>query len=99
MKGEQPMEDRKEEQASVPYFVHEGMMTRMEEYSKAAMDRISQNNHRMFVALVTVCITFVVTIIIFVVGYTVRNKHWIDCVQQLQQPAASEVVPGDDVYK
>ena len=93
------IKEKKEEQASVPYFVHEGMLTRMEQYSREAMSKIAESNHRMLIALVTVCITFVITIIIFVVGYTVRNKHWIEAVAQLQPPAASEVVAGDDLHK
>ena len=35
-------------------------------------------NRRMLIALLSVCITFILTIVIFVVGYTVREKNWLD---------------------
>ena len=56
-----------EKQACVPYFVHEGIMTH---YSRA--------NRRMLIALVCVCVTFIVTILVFVNGYTQREKNWLD---------------------
>ena len=58
--------DEKKEEVSIPFLT---------EY-------MSRNNHRMLVALLTVCITFVLTIIIFVVGYTVREKNWLDTLQR-----------------
>jgi TRAP-type C4-dicarboxylate transport system permease small subunit len=47
------------------------------------MEHMSANNRRMFHALLTVCITFVLTIIIFVVGYTIRERNWLDTVLTL----------------
>ena len=35
-------------------------------------------NKRMLIALLSVCVTFILTIIIFVVGYTVRERNWLD---------------------
>ena len=61
-----------EKQACVPYFVHEGIMMH---YSRA--------NRRMLIALVTVCITFVVTIVVFVTGYTQREANWLDTLQRI----------------
>lgn len=61
-------EDR---QACVPYFVHEGIMAH---YSRA--------NRRMLVALVCVCVTFIITILVFVNGYTAREKNWLDTLQR-----------------
>ena len=60
-----------EKQACVPYFVHEGIMTH---YSRA--------NRRMLIALVCVCVTFIVTILVFVNGYTQREKNWLDTLQR-----------------
>jgi hypothetical protein len=40
-------------------------------------------NKRMLIALLAVCITFVLTIIIFVHGYTVREKNWLDTLQRV----------------
>ena len=37
----------------------------------------------MLIALVTVCITFIITIIVFVTGYTQREKNWLDTLQRV----------------
>lgn len=59
--------DDKKEEVSIPFLT---------EY-------MSRNNHRMLIALLTVCITFVLTIVIFVVGYTIREKNWLDTLQRV----------------
>ena len=58
------------------------------------MEHMDAHNRRMLIALLSVCITFVLTIIIFVVGYTVREKNWLDTLNRMQQ---TEVADG--VYK
>lgn len=69
-----------EERAQVAYFIHEGVVEHM-----------NRCNRRMLTALLTVCLTFVVTIVIFVVGYTIRNRDWIECVEHLQdRPAQTQ---------
>ena len=60
-----------DKQACVPYFVHEGVM-----------DHYSRANRRMLIALVVVCMTFIITIIVFVTGYTQREKNWLDTLQE-----------------
>ena len=60
-----------ERQACVPFYVHENTMMH---YNRA--------NHRMLVALITVCITLSVIIGIFVYGNTVREKQLIDMINQ-----------------
>lgn len=72
-----------DEKAQVPYFVHEGVVEHM-----------NRCNRRMLIALLTVCATFVATIVIFVVGYTIRNRDWIECVTHLQGNGAGVVVDG-----
>lgn len=59
--------DEKKESVSIPFLT---------EY-------MSRNNKRMLVALLSVCITFVLTIVIFVVGYTIREKNWLDTLQRV----------------
>ena len=61
------MKEERKEEVSVPFLA----------------DYMSRNNHRMLVALLTVCITFVLTIVIFVVGYTIREKNWLDTLQRV----------------
>lgn len=73
------------EPVSVQYFVHEAVVSHM-----------NRCNKRMLVALLSVCITFILTITIFVVGFTVRNKQYIDCIEKLtaqQGVVASEGLP------
>ena len=48
-----------EKQACVPFFAHENVLMH---YNRA--------NRRMLIALAVVCITFIVTIVVFVTGYT-----------------------------
>lgn len=49
-------------------------------------------NKRMLIALLAVCITFILTIVIFVFGYTIREKNWMDMVVEMQKtPAVTEV--------
>ena len=40
-------------------------------------------NRRMLIALLTVCVTFIITIVIFVTGYTQREKNWLDTLQRV----------------
>lgn len=70
-----------EKQACVPFFVHENTMMH---YNTA--------NHRMLVALLCVCVTFILTIVIFVVGYTVREKNWLNTLTRITP--AQEVQDG-----
>ena len=44
---------------------------------------LSWANRRMLIALVTVCVTFIVTILVFVHGYTGREKNWLDTLQRV----------------
>ena len=59
--------DEKKESVSIPFLT---------EY-------MSRNNKRMLVALLSVCITFILTIVIFVGGYTIREKNWLDTRQRV----------------
>ena len=59
--------------ACIPFFAHENTMMH---YNHA--------NKRMLIALLAVCVTFILTIIIFVFGYTVREKNWLDTLTRLQ---------------
>ena len=68
-----------EKQACVPYFVHEGIMSH---YSRA--------NRRMLIALAVVCLTFIITIVVFVTGYTTREKNWLDTLHRIQVTEAAD---------
>lgn len=55
------------------------------------MEHMDAHNKRMLIALLSVCITFILTIIIFVVGYTIREKNWLDTLNRIQ---SAEVQDG-----
>ena len=59
------------------------------EYVDKAILHMNFSNRRMLIALVTVCITFILTIVIFVVGYTIRERNW--------QDTLLKVTPGVEV--
>lgn len=71
------------ERACVPYFVHEGMV-----------EHISHANRRMLIALLSVCITFLLTIIVFVFGYTQRESNWLETMTKMQTGQVTEVTDG-----
>ena len=47
-------------------------------------------NRRMLIALCVVCFTFIATIIVFVRGYTIREKNWLDTFYRLNSPPSVE---------
>lgn len=51
-------------------------------------------NKRMLIALITVCVTFILTIVIFVCGYTVREKNWLDTLMRIEHQTVTEVQDG-----
>jgi hypothetical protein len=63
---------RQEAPACIPFFAHEN-----------AMMHLSIANKRLLIALLAVCMTFILTIIIFVFGYTVREKNWLDTISRM----------------
>lgn len=68
----------------IPFFEHQHTMMH---YNWA--------NRRMLIALVTVCLTFIITIIVFVTGYTAREKNWLDTVRNMNKtPYITEVDYG-----
>ena len=52
-------------------------------------------NKRMLIALLSVCVTFILTIVIFVVGYTVREKNWLDTLTRMTTPGVTDGVQQD----
>lgn len=56
----------------IPFFVAENQAMHAD-----------MTNKRMLIALLAVCITFILTIVIFVFGYTVREKNWLNTIKQI----------------
>jgi len=52
-----------------------------------ALLHLNCSNRRMLVALLSVCITFILTIVIFVVWYTIREKNWLDTLARVTEVA------------
>ena len=51
-------------------------------------------NRRMLIALVSMCVTFLLIIIVFVFGYTVRERNWMDTILKMQTSVVTEVADG-----
>ena len=51
-------------------------------------------NRRMLIALITVCLTFIITIIVFVTGYTAREKNWLNVLSEMNKTPVTEVQNG-----
>lgn len=68
--------------ACVSFFVHEN-----------TVEHMNISNRRLLIALLSVCVTFILTIIIFVVGYTIRERNWLDTISEMQ-PRTTEVADG-----
>ena len=47
-------------------------------YIDKAILHMNFSNRRMLIALISVCVTFIITIVVFVTGYTVRERNWQD---------------------
>ena len=58
--------------------------------SDKAIMHLNWANRRMLIALVVVCVTFIITIIVFVTGYTDREKNWMDMLMNMKTPAVKE---------
>lgn len=58
--------------------------------SDKAIMHLNWANRRMLIALVTVCVTFIITIIVFVTGYTAREKNWLDTITNMNRIEVSD---------
>ena len=69
-----------------------GMVSRFE--ADKAIMHLNFANRRMLIALFTVCVTFIITIIVFVTGYTAREKNWLDTIANMNKTPVTEVSDG-----
>ena len=51
-------------------------------------------NRRMLIALISMCVTFLLIIIVFVFGYTIRERNWMETIIKMQAPVITEVADG-----
>ena len=57
---------------------YEAFFQEAEAYNQALHDL-----RGMLIALAVVCLTFIITIVVFVTGYTQREKNWLDTLQRV----------------
>ena len=51
-------------------------------------------NKRLLIALISVIIGFIIYATIFVVGYTIREQHWLTTIEKIKTPTITEVSNG-----
>ena len=51
---------------------------------------LSWANRRMLIALICVCVTFIITILVFVMGYTERETNWLDTIAGMYRPEVTD---------
>lgn len=56
---------------------------------------LSWSNRRMLIALLAVCLTFIITIVVFVNGYTIRERNWQETIKSLWEHSQN-AEDGDD---
>ena len=49
-------------------------------------------NRRMLIALICVCVTFIITILTFVIGYTIRERNWLNTLTKVTTTEGSDGV-------
>ena len=52
-------------------------------------------NRRMLIALICVCVTFIITILTFVIGYTIREKNWLNTLTRVTTAEVQNGVQQD----
>ena len=50
---------------------------------------------RMLIALICVCVTFIITILTFVIGYTIREKNWLNTLARVTAPEVTDGIQQD----
>ena len=78
------MDDKRDEIPTMPVYQAEKII-------------MHQNfaNRRMLIALVCVCVTFIITILTFVIGYTVREKNWLETLTRVTATGEANGIQQD----
>ena len=71
-----------------------GLVSRYE--ADKAILHLNFANRRMLIALITVCLTFIITIIVFVTGYTAREKNWLETITNMNTTPVTGVSNGQE---
>lgn len=66
------MEKRNDQPRTVSAFDHEN-----------ALMHYGMVNKRSMIMLISVCVTFIIITLTFVIGYTIREKNWLDTIKSM----------------
>ena len=70
------MEKRNDQVRTMSAFDHEN-----------ALMHYGMVNRRSMIMLISVCLTFILITLIFVIGYTVRERNWLDTITRISPSA------------
>lgn len=68
--------------ATISFLAHENAMM----HKDADNERAFKECERMHKTVRILCITFFAVIVVFVTGYTVRTRYWLDTISKLTTP-------------
>ena len=71
------------EQRTVSAFEHEN-----------ALMHYGNVNKRSMIMLISVCVTFIMITLIFVIGYTIREKNWLDTLSTFRTTTVGVAADG-----
>ena len=80
----------------IPFFVHENAMMHKDTDNERMHETVQKINEKNNKTVLTVCITFIAIIVIFVTAYTVRTAIWLDTVSK-QNAAIVEIANAKGV--
>lgn len=69
--------EEKEQMASVPFYIHEATCDKLERSNERAMEKMNLSNKRLLAALITVCVTLIITVGCFLLAYRDMNNTWL----------------------
>lgn len=72
--SDKPLRVEENEVATIPFYAHE-----------SAMAHKDRDNKRMRDIVIAICVTFVIVIITFVTGYSIRTKYWLDTIASMNR--------------
>lgn len=70
-------------QTCIPFFVHENAMMHKDMDNERMHETVQKINEKNNKTVLTVCITFVAIIVIFVTAYTIRTNIWLNTITRM----------------
>lgn len=67
----------------IPFFVHENAMMHKDMDNERMHETVQRINDKNAKTVLTVCLTFVLIIVIFVTAYTVRTSIWLNTITRM----------------